>query len=134
MMLGDLPPNSSEIRVKFRAASSMIRRPTSVEPVNDTLRTSGWVTSASPKVPPGPVITCRTPAGSPAAWASSPNFSAVSGEMEAGFSNTAFPAASAGATFQQAMAKGKFHGTMAEMTPSGWRSVKSSPPRATGIV
>ena len=74
------------------------------------------------------------PAGNPAAWASSPSFSAVSGEMDAGLSSTAFPAANAGATFQQAMAKGKFHGTIAETTPSGWRSVKSSPPRATGMV
>ena len=56
-MLGDLPPSSSDTRVRLRAANSMIRRPTSVEPVNDTLRINGWVTSASPKVPPGPVIT-----------------------------------------------------------------------------
>ena len=30
--------------------------------------------------------------------------------------------------------KGKFHGTIAATTPIGWRSVKSNPPRATGMV
>jgi hypothetical protein len=47
---------------------------------------------------------------------------------------TVLPVASAGAIFQHAMGKGKFHGTMAATTPIGWRSVKSNPPAATGIV
>ena len=122
------------MRFRSRAASSMIRRPTSVEPVNDTLRTNGCVTSASPRVEPAPGSTCSTPAGSPAAWASSPSLSAVSGDSDAGLSTTQLPAASAGAAFQQAIGYGKFHGTTAATTPIGWRRVKSNPPRATGIV
>ena len=59
---------------------------------------------------------------------------AVSGESEAGLSTTELPAARAGATFQQAIGKGKFQGTIAATTPRGWRRVKSNPPRATGMV
>jgi hypothetical protein len=54
--------------------------------------------------------------------------------MLAGLSTTQFPAASAGATFQQAIGKGKFHGTIQAATPIGCRKVKSNPPRDTGIV
>ena len=56
------------------------------------------------------------------------------GDGLAGLRTTVLPAASAGASFQQAIGNGKFHGTMAATTPSGWRSVKSNPPEATGIV
>ena len=45
-----------------------------------------------------------------------------------------FPAASAGATFQLAMVSGKFQGTMSATTPTGSRSVKSSPGAVTGMV
>ena len=53
-MFGDLPPSSSEIRFRSRDASSMMRFPISVEPVKEILRTSGWVTSASPMAEPDP--------------------------------------------------------------------------------
>ena len=45
-----------------------------------------------------------------------------------------FPAASAGATFHEAMRIGKFHGTMSPTTPIGSRSVMSRPGLETGIV
>ena len=51
----------------------------------------------------------------------------------AGLSTTVLPAASAGATFQEAIVSGKFHGVMSATTPSGSRKVMSTPP-ATGIV
>ena len=133
-MLGDLPPNSSETRFNPLAACAMIREPTAVEPVNEILRMSGWLTSASPISPPGPGSTCRTPAGSPAACANSPSFKAVNGDRLAGFKMTQFPVANAGATFHDAIGSGKFHGTIAATTPIDWRKVKSNPPRATGIV
>ena len=133
-MLGDLPPSSSETRFKSREASSMMRDPTAVEPVKEILRIRGWVTSASPIAEPAPASTCRTPGGRPAVWASWPRCRAVRGESEAGLSTTQFPAANAGAAFQQAMGKGKFQGTMAATTPIGWRNVKSNPPRAMGMV
>src|SRR5205814_1093517 len=133
-MLGDLPPSSSEMRFRPRDASSMMRRPISVEPVKEIFRINGCVTSASPMAEPLPGNTWSTPGGSPAAWASSPSLSAVSGESDAGLSTTQLPAASAGAAFQQAIGNGKFHGTIAATTPIGWRKVKSKPPRPTGMV
>jgi hypothetical protein len=69
----------------------------------------------------------------PASAASSANRSAVSGVSPAGFSTTVLPAASAGASFQEAMVSGKFHGTISPTTPSGSRKVRSTPP-ATGMV
>ena len=63
--LGDLPPSSSVTRLIVRAAPSAIRRPTSVEPVNATLATSGCSTSRAPHVEPGPATTLTTPSGQP---------------------------------------------------------------------
>ncbi len=45
-----------------------------------------------------------------------------------------FPAASAGATFQEAINSGKFQGTISPTTPIGSRNVRSSPGFETGIV
>ena len=44
------------------------------------------------------------------------------------------PAASAGATFHEAISSGKFHGTMSPTTPIGSRRVRSSPGLETGMV
>ena len=44
------------------------------------------------------------------------------------------PAASAGATFHEAINSGKFQGTMRPTTPIGSRRVRSSPGFDTGIV
>ena len=58
---------------------------------------------------------------------------AVSGVSSAGFSTTVLPAASAGATFHDAIVSGKFQGVISATTPSGSRKVMSTPP-STGIV
>ena len=58
---------------------------------------------------------------------------AVSGVSPAGFRTIVLPAASAGATFHEAIGSGTFHGMMSPTTPSGSRNVMSTPP-ATGIV
>jgi hypothetical protein len=58
---------------------------------------------------------------------------AVSGVSSAGLSTTVLPAASAGPSFQDAIAIGKFQGVISPTTPSGSRKVKSMPP-ATGMV
>ncbi len=47
----------------------------------------------------------------------------MSGVSDAGFSTTVLPAASAGAIFHDESRNGKFHGTIAPTTPTGWRSV-----------
>ena len=120
-------------RLIVAAAAAAIDRPTSVEPVNATFPTSGCSTIRCPHMLPGPTTTLTTPSGSPASSAIRSNSSAVSGVSSAGLSTTVLPAASAGASFQIAIASGKFHGTISPTTPSGSRKVISTPP-ATGIV
>ncbi len=61
----------------------------------------------------------------PASSAISANRSAVSGVSSAGLSTAVFPAASAGASFQEAITSGKFHGTISPTTPSGSRTVQA---------
>ena len=106
--------------------------PTSVEPVNEILRTSGWSTSASPASEPLPGTTLRTPGGRPASTASSARASAVSGVTSAGLTTTELPIARAGATFQPRIAIGKFQGVIAAQTPIGSRKVSSVPLRLAG--
>ena len=62
-MFGLLPPSSSDTWASRSPATSPTWRPTSVEPVNETLSTPGCVNSASPTVRPGPVSTLSTPGG-----------------------------------------------------------------------
>ena len=104
-MLGLLPPSSSVTRFSERPHLAPISRPTAVEPVNATLSTLGWSTSAAP-VWPSPVRTFMVPSGNPASSASSPRRSAVSGVCSAGLSTSEQPAASAGATFHIAISSG----------------------------
>ena len=118
MMNGDFPPSSSERRLWLAAVALRIARPTSVDPVNAILSTSGCFTSASP-VEPSPVTMLTTPAGSPASWQSSANASALSGVNSAGFKTTVLPVASAGAIFHASMRRGKFHGMICPTTPQG---------------
>ena len=75
-------------------------------------------TSAAPAAP-SPGTTANTPAGSSASWQISARSSAVSGVVSAGLSTEVLPQASAGATFQAAMSRGKFQGTICAATPSG---------------
>ena len=88
---------------------------------------------ALPAVRPGPTTTLTTPSGRPASSASSAKRSAVRGVSSAGFSTTVLPAASAGASFQEAIVRGKFQGVISPTTPTGSRTVNACPP-ATGIV
>ena len=129
----DLPPSSSVTRLIVCAAPAAIPRPTSVEPVNATLATSGCSTSREPHTEPGPATTLRTPSGRPASTAIRSSSSEVSGVSAAGLRTIVLPAASAGATFHEAITSGKFHGVIRPTTPSGSRNVISTPP-ATGIV
>ena len=115
------------------AAPSMTVCPTSVEPVKPIFATSGCSTSRWPTTEPLPATTLTTPSGMPASRHSSPRRSAESGVSSAGLSTTVLPQASAGPSFQLAMLRGKFQGTMVPTTPSGSRKVMSTPP-ATGMV
>ena len=118
-MFAALPPSSRVAFLSVPAMDFAIARPTSVEPVNATLSTSGWATSARP-VSPAPVMMLTTPGGRSACWQISANSSAVSGVVSAGLSTTVLPQASAGAIFQASISSGKFHGMTWPATPSGW--------------
>ncbi len=76
-MLALLPPSSSVTRLICWAHPAMTLRPTSVEPVKQTLRTAGWSTKRWPTTLPLPGRICRTPSGMPASSASSPRRSAL---------------------------------------------------------
>src|SRR3984893_4111051 len=97
MIAGDLPPSSSETFFRLPAAACTISLPTSVDPVNATLSTSGCAANAAPAVSPNPVKMLTTPGGKPASWIRLPRRSAVIGVCSAAFSTTVQPAASAGA-------------------------------------
>ena len=122
MMLGALPPSSSETFLRLPDAAAAIFLPTSVLPVKATLSTPGCSTSAAP-VSPKPVTTLTTPAGTPASRRSWPRRSAVSGVCSAGLRTTVLPAVIAGTILKQAIVSGKFQGTMPATTPIGSRRV-----------
>lgn len=97
-----LPPSSSETFFKLDlAAFSAIKRPTSVEPVNATLRMSGCVTMAWPADSPKPGTTFMTPSGKPASFDKAAAYKALNGVCSAGFNTIVQPAAKAGAHFHE---------------------------------
>ena len=96
-----------------------MRRPTSAEPVNETKRIPGCVTSASPSSPPGPGTKLTTPWGMPASAMSSTTRAATTGVSEDGLSTMVFPLTTAAMAMPARMASGKFHGAITAPTPSG---------------
>ena len=62
-----LPPSSSDTFLTVSAATAMTRLPAAVEPVNETMSTSGWAAIASPTTGPSPVTRLKTPGGRPTA-------------------------------------------------------------------
>src|SRR5690606_8255082 len=94
------------------------RRPTSVDPVNESMRVRGSL-SIVPTTGPGSVvvITLSTPGGSPASRRRDATAKAVSGVAVAGLRIAVHPAARAGAILRVAIAAGKFHGVMSTLTP-----------------
>ena len=92
----------------------MIRRPTTVEPVNETLSTSGCDASSSPTVAPPPVIDVDHALGQVGLVEQLGQHAARSAACSsAGFSTHVLPIASAGASFHTAITSGKFHGMIA---------------------
>ena len=114
--------------MRFWVAYCMIRRPVVVSPVKAILRIRLLDASGLPASTPNPFTTFSTPGGnrSPMTFISS---SMETGVCSAGFITIAFPAASAGASFQTAISSGKFHGMIWPTTPSGswkWYATVSS--------
>src|SRR3982751_501885 len=97
-------------------------RPTWVEPVNDTTRTSSCVVNGVPTSSPSPVTMLTTPFGIPASSRTLTKFSADNGVCDAGLKTTVLPQTSAGMIFQDGIAIGKFQGVIIELSPSGCRT------------
>ena len=123
---GALPPSSIEVRKTPSAACLSRTRPTSVEPVNVSLRNRRSGRSASDTdFDFELVITLTTPSGSPASDSACMNMRVVSGVADAGLSTTVQPAASAGATLRVPIASGKFQGVIARTGPTGFFIVRT---------
>src|SRR5262249_30116298 len=97
-MNGALPPSSSYTFFTADAYCAIRTLPTSVDPVNEIFRTSGFAVSSPPTSAAEPVTTLSTPFGTPARSASAASASAENGVCEAGLATTVQPAASAGPT------------------------------------
>ena len=122
-MNGALPPSSMEQLITFSAACASRMRPTSVEPVKDSLRTRGSLSIAlTTSVERFDGMTLTTPFGTPACSSRSAIARAESGVSEAGLRITVQPAASAGPILRVAIAAGKFQGVTSSETPIGWCS------------
>ena len=120
---GLLPPSSSDTGTIRSAAAAMTSFPTSVDPVNESLRTSGWCASGAPHSSPNPVSTLRTPGGR-CSLAISASRSTASGASSAAFITIVFPAHGRPcAILTAARSTGAFQGMMAPTTPSGSRRV-----------
>src|SRR6516164_2215623 len=118
-MNGALPPSSSDSFLIVLAHCAISTLPVSVDPVKESLRTMGFEVSSAPISAADPVITLKTPLGTPARSASSASASAENGVCDAGLTTTVHPAAIAGAALRVIIANGKFHGVMQATTPMG---------------
>src|SRR5215469_4552007 len=116
---GALPPSSRESFLMVSALCFISSRPTSVEPVKVTLRTSGLEVSSPPIAFELPVSTLNTPAGIPARSAKAARAKAEYGVALAGFATMVQPEANAGPALRVIIAAGKFQGVMAAQTPMG---------------
>lgn len=94
--------------------------PTSVLPVNESLRTLRLPVSAAPATLPSPVMILTTPAGKMLAIIL-PSSSVESEAFSSAFSTTVLPVTSAGASLNAAMIAGAFQGIICPQTPSGSR-------------
>ena len=118
----------------FAAAACMTFVPTSVEPVKEIFATLGSEINPAAVVDPGPGSTLSAPFGRPHSVRIPAIARAVSGVWDAGLTMAVLPHASAGAIFQLAITAGKFQGVMSTHTPTGSRSVTSSPGGTIGMV
>jgi hypothetical protein len=91
--------------------------PTFAEPVKVIARTRSSSTSTLPISDPEPQTTFSHPSGTPASARISASLIAEIGVCPAGFSTTAFPAASEGPSLWATRLSGKLKGVIAPTTP-----------------
>src|SRR5579862_6108402 len=125
-IIGFLPPSSSEQCLKLLAALVPTIRPTSLDPVSETARTSGCSVIGVPTIEPKPVTILTTPLGSPASTSARTKLNVDSGVSWAGLITHVFPQTSAGSSFHDGMAMGKFQGVIIAHTPSGCRTAMAN--------
>src|SRR6202020_1106444 len=105
---GALPPSSMLVFLIVGAHCASSFAPTSVLPVKDSFRTSGFEVSSPPIALDAPVSTLHTPAGIPARSASTASARAEKGVCEAGRITPVQPAAHPGPAFRVILALGQF--------------------------
>src|ERR1700722_13800534 len=130
-MLGDLPPSSWCTRLTVVAASLATSVPARVDPVNDTMSTSGCDASAAPTSMPVPLMRLNTPLGTPASCITSAQMMALKGENSDGFRTMVQPAARAGTTFAATWLMGQFQGVISAQTPMGSSTSRVGPWRVS---
>ena len=121
---GAFPPSSIEVRSTPSAAPRSRCWPTSVDPVNESLRSRGSASKGATRDSEEEVgTTLRIPVGRPRDASSARTTSAksivVNGVKPAGLTTTVHPAARAGAILRVAIASGKFHGVISRAGPTG---------------
>src|SRR2546425_2982386 len=126
-MLADLPPSSCVTLFTVAAAAEATAIPARVDPVKETISTSGWEEIAAPTLDPSPFTRLKTPGGTPASPKICANRQAESGAISLGFRIMVQPAASAGATLQTIWFIGQFHGVIRPHTPIGSFRIKVEP-------
>ncbi|CAO0830576.1 hypothetical protein SMICM17S_01417 [Streptomyces microflavus] len=127
-----LPLSSRMVRLKNPAAVAAMWRPTRSEPLNEITRGTGCSMNASPISALSVIRTLSSPAGSPASskiFAISPP--PTTGALWWGFTTTALPSASAGATDFMVTRKGKLKALITPTTPTGSRYRRFSRPSET---
>src|ERR1700758_4930914 len=97
-------------------------RPTADEPVSEIARTSGCSARGVPTSAPKPVTMLMTPFGSPASERARTRLNVESGVSCAGLITQVLPQTTAGSSFHDEIAMGKFHGVIMPQTPIGWRT------------
>src|SRR5436190_16651450 len=121
-IIGFLPPSSSEQCLKLFAAVVPIVRPTALDPVNEIARTSGCSSIGAPASAPKPLTMLTTPLGTPASARTRTKLNVERGVSCAGLITQVLPQTSAGNSFQDGIAMGKFHGVIIPQTPTGVRT------------
>mmetsp|Transcript_38901 Transcript_38901/g.117502 ORF Transcript_38901/g.117502 Transcript_38901/m.117502 type:complete len:221 (-) Transcript_38901:479-1141(-) len=125
MIIGDFPPSSKVTRFMFVSLDAWtILWPTTLLPVNATLRMPGCLAMKSPVVGPWPLTMLTTPAGKPASLIKSHMRRPERGVFSLSFMTTVQPTASAGPSFHACISKGKFQGMIWPTTPTGCFHVK----------
>ena len=102
-----LPPSSMSSRFMVGAPAAAMRWPTAVEPVNETMSTSGDAVRAEAGSGPCELTMLITPGGKPTSSRTRASSMTASGSWGAGFMITVLPMARAGATLPAMLVIGK---------------------------